>query len=142
MVKITLDATLSVAAGPTLSVGTTLDPEPDSYTVANLLLAKKDDPAKPNKDKAELALLPEASDVVLLGVRVRDEQGKPAKVKMTPKKGTADGSTVLINGALVIANKDALVVLVTGGPRTLAFVNEGPTAITVDIMAALSRPTP
>jgi len=135
MVKIALDAAVKVTAGPTLQLGSKL--EPDSYSVAQLSLEAKDNAE--NKDEFELALLPEASSVVLLGVRARNaEDGEPAIVTMTPKNATSTGGPVTVDGALIVASRDVLMAIVAdGGPRTLVLANPGAKPILVDVVAAL-----
>lgn len=134
MVNITLDATLRVASGPTLEVGGALDL--DSYSVSQLTLEKTG--AADKKDSAEVALLPEAKDVALLGVRVRGQDGKPAAVTMKPKNAKSEGAEAIVDGGLVIASKGILAALVKdGGPRTLIFTNKGTAPVIVDVVAAL-----
>lgn len=128
MVNITLDATLRVAAGPTLDVGAALDL--DSYSASQLVLKKA--------ASTEVALLPEAKQVALLAVRVRTEDGAAADVEMATKNAKGAGVTVVVSGGLVVASKDVLAALVKdGGPRTLTFANKGDPTIVVDVIAAL-----
>lgn len=135
MVTIDLAASIRVSGGPALPLTTAIDP--DSYTAARLELEPAGAPA--DADVAELALLPEASDVVLLGIRVRHEDGSSASVEVVPRNGATDGDTLTVDGALLIANAGVLLALVAGGPRTLEVRNTGTEPVAVDVIAALDQ---
>ncbi len=135
MVTITLDAILKVGAGPVLPVGSVL--EPDSYSFATVHLAAAG--GADGADTFELKLLPADNDVVLLGIRARQDDGGPATVRVTPKN-VEPGTEIEVRGALVVASRGVLAKLVAGGPRTLTLVNKAEVPVTVDVLAALDEP--
>ena len=133
MVKMTLDATLRVAAGPTFVVGSTLDPE--SYSVAQLAL--KEDTAPAADKTKEVPLVPAAADAVLLCVRVTAADDKPGTATLVAKNGSNDSDSIPINGSLIVAGKEVLAALVQNGPRALEFTTVGAKPIVVDVVVAM-----
>lgn len=132
MVKMTLDATLRVAAGPTLVVGSTLEPE--SYSVAQLSLAEEGAAADATK---EVPLVPEDTEAVLLCVSVRDGDSQPGTAKLVAKNGAKKGDEIAITGSLIIAGREVLATIVEDGPRVLEFSTVGTKPITVDVIVAM-----
>lgn len=131
MVQVSVSATVSVADGPILPVGSEL--KPDSYVVADAEL----DPVGGPNVTVEVSLLPLTGTVSLLAVSARASDGTPATVTLTPSNDGTDGADLTVEGSLLIANASALAGLVAGGPRTLTLTNTEATATSVDIVACL-----
>lgn len=132
MVTMTLDATLRVAAGPTLVVGSTLETE--SYSVAQLQLAEEGAAAGSSK---EVPLVPDDAEAVLLCVSVRDGQNRPGTATLAAKNGSDTGDEISITGSLIIASREVLATLVDNGPRSLEFTTVGAEPVTVDVIVAM-----
>lgn len=131
MVQVQLTAQLKVQGGPSLGVGTTLEPE--SYTYASVAL----DAAGGADDEQELPLLPDDGTVLLLAVSAHLANGTAATVTVTPRNGATAGDPLEVDGALVVAHAGVLSALVADGPRSLTLANPGTTPIVVDVLAAL-----
>jgi hypothetical protein len=135
MVEVSVTASVKVAGGPTVPLGTTLEPE--SYTYASVDL----DAGTASTPK-ELVLLPGDGEVVLLALVAKKRggttAGAPATVTITPKSGTKSGSDLTVDGTLLIANAGVLVALVAGGPRALTVNNADTDPVTVDVIACHS----
>lgn len=130
MVTLSLSATVSVADGPMLPLGTTL--EADSYAVASATLGGTGSGA----ETAEVALLPGGGTMSLLAVRATSE-GQLASVTLTPSNGGTDGDDLSVEGVLVVANAGVLAALVAGGPRTLTITNAEATPVDVTVLGVL-----
>lgn len=130
MVQLTVTASVRVAGGPTLPVSTTL--EPQSYTYATVILDATGAGASRTID-----LLPDGGTVVVLALSAKSGDGNGADVKITPANGAETGDEFVVDGTLVVANPGVLAALVAGGPRTVVVKNEGPTAVTVEILTGL-----
>lgn len=133
MVKMTLDATLRVAAGPTFVVGSTLDPK--SYSVSQLAL--KNDKAPAAEKTKEVPLVPASANATLLCVRVTDENDQPGTANLTAKNGSDASSAIKISGSLIIAGQEVLASIVKNGPRVLEFTTVGDKAVVVDVVVAM-----
>lgn len=131
MVQVQLTAQLKVTGGPTLAVGSTLDPE--SYTFASVVL----DAAGGADAEQDVPLLPDAGTVVLLAVNAHLADGKTATVTVTPKNGATAGDALEVAGTLLVAHAGVLAALVADGPRLLTLTNAGTAPVTVDVLAAL-----
>jgi hypothetical protein len=130
---VTLNAAVRVKGGPTLALGLTLEPE--SYTVATVIVEAG--------ESAEVALLPGAGTVALLGLRARTatgaNAGRPAAVEVTPQNGTEEGAAFPVLGTLVVANAGVLAALVTQGPRTLGVKNTETEAVELEVLTCLDQ---
>lgn len=135
MVEVSVTASVRVAGGPTVPLGTTLNPE--SYTFASVDLDVG------ATTEHELALLPEAGKVVLLALVVKS-RGGPAvptgALTVTPVNGTHTGAPLTVDGPLLIANFDVLNALVEGGPRALKVKNTGAAPATIEVFTCLDLP--
>jgi hypothetical protein len=135
MVQVSMTTSVKVDGGPSLPLGTTIQPE--SYTFASVDL----DPAGGPDDEQDVALLPAEGVPVLLAVRARTPTGA-AKVTVTPKNGEETGPTVHVDGVLLVAGADLLAALVEKGPRSVTVANPNGQTVTVDILACLDPPAP
>lgn len=131
MVQVSVTATVSVHDGPTLPVGAQL--APDSYAVSSATLDAKGGTA----DSVDVPLLPAAGTVSLLALTSTGQDGRPAKVTVTPTNGNTDGDPLTVQGSLLVANASVLASLVAGGPRLLSVANEEDGPATIQIVACL-----
>ncbi len=131
MVQVQLTAQLRVQGGPTLAVGTSLDPE--SYVYASVTL----DAAGGAAATQELPLLPADGTVLLLAVSAHLANGTAAAVTVTPTNGATTGDPLEVEGTLVVAHAGVLSALVADGPRSLTLENAAATPVVVDVLAAL-----
>ncbi|MGY1708336.1 hypothetical protein ACI8AC_02375 [Geodermatophilus sp. SYSU D00758] len=131
---VSLNAAVRVEGGPTLALGASLQPE--TYTMSTVSID--------GNQSADVALLPDAGTVILLGLRARhvsgEQAGKSATVTVTPKNGDESGTGISVAGALVVANAGVLAALVENGPRALTIANAGAEPVVVDILACLDQP--
>jgi hypothetical protein len=135
MVEVSVTASVKVAGGPTVPLGTTLNPE--SYTYASVDLDAD------ATTEHQVDLLPIAGTVVLLALVVKNPAGPAgptAAVSVTPVNGAKKGSPLTIDGPLLIANDGVLAALVAGGPRTLTMKNTGAVPVTVEVFTCLDLP--
>ncbi|WP_298890048.1 hypothetical protein [uncultured Serinicoccus sp.] len=130
MVTLSLTATVSVADGPMLPLGTDL--EADSYVVADLTLGA----AGSGSESQEVALLPDGGAMTLLAIRATSG-GDLVTVTVTPSNGGTDGDDLTVDGVLVVANAGVLEALVAGGPRTVTIENTGAAETRVSVLATL-----
>jgi hypothetical protein len=86
-----------------------------------------------------VALLPDGGSVALLAVASRLVDGTPADVTAVLIAG-AEEKSVLVHGSLLVANTDALKLMVATGPRSIRLTNEGTKAIVVDVLAGRTSP--
>lgn len=127
MVQVSVTASVKVAGGPTITVGTALNPT--SYTFAATTLDAG--------AEEELALLPDGGTVTLLALTARAGGGASAAVAVVPSNGTDDGAEIVVPGTLLVANPGVLAALVDGGPRSLTVRNDGAAAVTVEVLTGL-----
>ena len=135
MVEVSVTASVKVTGGPTVPLGTTLNPE--SYTYASVDL-DADATTEHHVD-----LLPEAGTVVLLALVVKNPAGltgSTAALTITPVNGAKNGAPLTIDGPLLIANGGVLAALVDGGPRALTVKNTGGVPVTVEVFTCLDLP--
>jgi hypothetical protein len=133
MVEISVTASVRAAGGPTVSLGTTLEPE--SYTYASVDL----DPAGGTTAEGHVAL-PDGGEVVLLAVAARTRSGAhpgtPAKVSVTLAPTPSGVGPLAVDGTLLVGNTDVLTRLAPpSGPRSVAVKNEGTDPATVQVFA-------
>lgn len=129
MVQVSVSASVAIADGPVLPVGTELDPE--SYTFTSVALAEAADAGH----QQEVSLLPTAGAAVLLAVRARTQSGKRATVTFTP---ATDAPTPLpIDGELLVWGAGAVAAVLPGGLGSLTVSNGGSEPVRVDILACL-----
>lgn len=133
MVQVSVTMSVKVDGGPSLPLGTTIQPE--SYSFASVTV----DPAGGAEDEQDVALLPPEGVPVLLAVRARTAAGA-AKVTVTPKNGTKAGPTLHVDGVLLVTGADVLAALVEKGPRSVTVANSNDQPVTVDILACLDPP--
>jgi hypothetical protein len=125
MVQVSVTASVQVAGGPTMALGTTIGP--DLYAFASEDVDAQHDPT--------VNLLPDGGSVVLFAVNALTRTGDPASVTITPvHAGHADGPSITVEGSLVVANKDVLAVLMADGPRSVKLHTESADAVTVDVL--------
>jgi hypothetical protein len=133
MVQVSMTTSVKVEGGPSVPLGTTIQPE--SYTFASVTLG----PTAGADATQDVALLPPEGVPVLLAVRAWTTTGA-AQVTVTPKNGAKSGPTVHVDGVLLVAGADILAALVDKGPRSVTVANPGSQAVTVDILACLDPP--
>jgi hypothetical protein len=138
MVEVSVTASVRAAGGPTVSLGTTLDPE--SYTYASVDL----DPAGGTAAEGNVAL-PGGAGVVLLAVAARTrsgaQAGTPVKVSVTLTPVPSGGGPMAVDGTLLIANADVLNRLSPpSGPRSIAVKNEGTAPARAEVFACHTAP--
>jgi hypothetical protein len=139
MVQVSVTASVKAAGGPTVPLGTTLEPE--SYTYASVDL----DAAGGTAPEREVPLLPDDGGVLLLALTARTRggarAGAPATVSVTLRRDETVGTPSTVDGALLIANADILKALLpSDGPRALTVRNVGTDPAVVEIFACLSAP--
>ncbi|MFJ2865877.1 hypothetical protein [Kitasatospora sp. NPDC087314] len=127
-----MSASVAIADGPVLPVGTELDPE--SYTFTSVALAE----AAAAGHQQGVALLPTTGVAVLLAVRARTQSGKRAAVTFTPHATGAGTPTPLtIDGELLVWGAGAVAAVLPGGLESLTVSNGGSEPVRVDILACL-----
>lgn len=133
MVNVSVTAAAAIVGGPTLPLSAKVGVE--SYVFSTVSL----DAAGGASPEHEVALLPDGGSVALLAVSSRLLDGTAADVSAVLKAG-AEEKTVLVHGSLLVANTDALKLMVTNGPRSIRLTNEGAKPIVVDVLAGRTSP--
>jgi hypothetical protein len=133
MVQVSVSTSVAIADGPTLPMGTVLEPE--SYTFTSVTLA----PAGQTGDHEQVVLMPDKGQPVLLAVQARTDSGEPATVVFTA--AAASGGTtpppLSVTGALLVWGSDAVKAVLPGGLNTLSVGHSGNATVQVDTLACL-----
>lgn len=127
MEQMSISTSVKVKGGPSWRVDA--DFEADVYAVASVVLGD----ATPQ----EVTVMPDGATAYFVVIKaVKDTDGKPARIKVTPKGSGTEGDELEVAGSMVATNASALAGLADGGTQHLTLESEETESVTVSVLVA------